>query len=132
MTKEDKELLFKDLCARLYDGVKIKTLYGDAILVGIVNCKGVKTNYIDIITDKYLNPIEHIRPYLRPMSSMTKEEVNTFMEIFSNVSKEVQNDALLSTYKVFDFCNAKHLDYRGLIPKGLAIAVTKENNPYKN
>ena len=34
--------------------------------------------------------------------------------------------------QVFDWLNKYHFDYRGLIPKGLAIEVTKDNNPYEN
>ena len=36
-----------------------------------------------------------------------------------------------SEYLKVDFYNSHHLDYRGLIEKGLAIEVTKENNPYE-
>jgi hypothetical protein len=32
----------------------------------------------------------------------------------------------------YDWLNKKVFDYRGLIPKGLAIEVTKENNPYED
>lgn len=34
--------------------------------------------------------------------------------------------------KVLNWLNAHHFDYRGLIDKGFAIAVTEENNHYKN
>ena len=102
MTQEDKELLLKDLCARLPYGVKVKTPYNDAILRGIVDRKGVKTtiDYTDIVTDKQTYPIRYIKPYLRPMSSMTEEEKD---------------------------CYKKHLDINNLIPRGLAIDATGLN-----
>ena len=63
----------------------------------------------------------HYLPFLRPMSSMTKKEE----EEFNNLP------IYHSEYLKVDFYNSHHLDYRGLIEKGLAIEVTKENNPYE-
>lgn len=40
-------------------------------------------------------------------------------------------DALANDMGAIDQLNAHHFDYRGLIEKGLAIAITEENNPYK-
>ena len=60
------------------------------------------------------------KPYLRPMDSMTEEEYAEF-----------GYDTLRYTIQDIDWLNAHHFDYRGLIEKGLAIEVTKENNPYK-
>ena len=60
MTKEEKEFLFKDLCARLPYKVKY---YLD------------EYDGCDYIMDKVsLNAIENIKPYLFPMSSMTNEQ----------------------------------------------------------
>ena len=42
-----------------------------------------------------------------------------------------ENIYLDNTFAVIDWLNAHHFDYRGLIPKGLAISVNKNNNPYK-
>ena len=39
-------------------------------------------------------------------------------------------DELISSVECLDWLNSKHFDYRGLILKGLAIAVTEDNNPY--
>ena len=100
ITQENKELLLKDLCARLPYGVKV-------------------TNGIHIIT---LTPCSdtsiiikngHILPYLRPMSSMTWEE-----------RKYLQK--LSFPYDFVDWLNAHHFDYRGLIEKGLALEATEE------
>lgn len=63
----------------------------------------------------------YIKPYLRPMSSMTEEENKKLDEIW--LKHTIEEGA--------DYLNSIHVDYRGLIKKGLAIEVTKENNPYK-
>lgn len=85
----------------------------------------------------------YIKPYLRPMSSMTRAERFEVEQIIG-YDTEVRDDflkLLAPSFKrlsyaellaVFDWLNAHHFDYRGLIEKGLAIEVTKENNPYEN
>ena len=138
MTQEDKDLLLKDLCARLPYGVILRQY----------SC--IKDYYhnsgetIDIPLNELIHPIFErgflaIRPYLRPMSSMTEEEK---VEYYNTMDKETQRNYPNScdfsesvyysnTIKTFDWLNVHHFDYRGLIEKGLAIAVTEENNPYK-
>lgn len=69
------------------------------------------------------------------MSSMTEEEAIEFYNIpctknYHIVNKELPWD--VANYKQINWLLKKHFDFRGLIPKGLAIEVTKENNPYKN
>ena len=129
MTQEDKELLLKDLCARLPYGVKVKTPYNDAILRGIVDRKGVKTtiDYTDIVTDKQTYPIRYIKPYLRPMSSMTEEEKEEYCQLQQRViynSKGVINEDVT---KYINWCYKKHLDINNLIPMELAIDATNLN-----
>lgn len=134
MKQEDKDLLLKDLCARLPHGVKIKTPYNDATLVGMVNRKGYRRDldYIDIVTDKQTYPIRYIKPYLRPMSNMTEEERNEYFDI---KMQETERVALAEVYRpeaisiIMDWLNAHHFDYRGLIEKGLALEAP--NNMYK-
>ena len=80
---------------------------------------------------------EYIKPYLRPMSSMTEEEKKEYRK--TQITKWVKSVDCTNggyyehrdTLKTFDWLNAHHFDYRGLIDKGLAIEVTEENNPYK-
>lgn len=60
--------------------------------------------------------MENIKPYLRPMSSMTKEEKKEYNKLL----------CWRSPKKVFDWLNAHHFDYRGLIKKGLALEAPKE------
>ena len=134
MMQENKELLLKDLCVRLPYGVICNTPEGDGHLCSIIQTIfgteygiNIKATERDYFNDKEVC----IKPYLRPMSSMTDEEIEQY---------KCMNDALDENYEVhidnaypaFDWLNKYHFDYRGLISKGLAIEVTKENNPYKD
>lgn len=146
MKQEDKELLLKDLSARLPYGVKVQVEY-DAEEFG-------KTIEIDEITmiDKYGEEIllyhaseyfsiEELKPYLRPLTSMTDEEAKDYIECKYSSGKVIElrrengcnigTDIKLMWLDVFDFLNAHHFDYRGLIERGLAIKVTPDNNPYE-
>ena len=131
MTKEEKQILLKDLCARLSYGVKVQANGEICTLIEIdyeeSSC-GVKH------IDRHLSgeDIEKVNPYLRPMSSMTEEEYLEYNE--TREWKYVDDDhyECFDTLETFDWLNEHHFDYRGLIEKGLAIAVTKENNPYEN
>ena len=156
MTQEDKELLLKDLCARLPYGVKAQVTGWDEekgevkvpLKIYSINTDGYvyfETNDYDV---NYL-PIEACRLYLRPMSSMTEEEFDKLKE-YSELKYDQLDLASFQngTYKcldfylsevpsyvvilVFDWLNKNHFDYRGLIPMGLAIEVTEKNNPYKD
>ena len=110
MTQEDKELLLKDLCARLPYGVKVK-YYSMEYPYGTE--KPVKlTPYL--LNDRWYN-IVCVEPYLRPMSSMTEEEAFEFGDTILNAEPED-----LAVNKI-DWLNAHHFDYRGLIEKGLAL-----------
>ena len=120
MTKEDKELLLKDLSARLPYGVKIRIIHHEI--------KGADPEYVDdVFSTTHYNMIDYdddnyeFLPYLRPMSSMTEEENKKLDEIW--LKHTIVEGA--------DYLNSIHVDYRGLIKKGLAIEVTEENNVYK-
>lgn len=121
MTQEDKQLLFKDLCARLPYYPKCEMI--DELRV-VNNEKD--PSYISSLFPKHIELFSYhnnftIKPYLRPMSSMTDDEEEEYRKI-----------NLFGTHWGFvDWCNKKHFDYRGLIQLGLAIEVTKDNNPYE-
>lgn len=106
MTKEEKQLLLlKDLCARLPYGVRVK-----------LNGRREKSNQLTINwLYTYSRHIEDIKPYLRPMSSMTDKEKDEYDRL-------VMRNA---SWVVDDWLNSHHLDYRGLIPKGLALEATE-------
>ena len=135
MTQEDKELLSKDLCARLPYGVKIKTEYfTKATLVAIRKnisygaCKDLLVTY-DISgeetpyqSEERSSTITNIKPYLFPISSMTEEQKEELAHIV--VMCGTLASSQLTHMTVDDWFNKNHLDYRGLIPMGLAIDAT--------
>lgn len=142
MIKEDKELLLIDLCARLPYGVFcVGTTYeldDDGERYIPVKVKDTLTeihNYnletasvrLGLISSCKL---ETVKPYLRPMSSMTEEEWNDYKSTWKLIEHDLE-DTYEPCIESFDWLNTHHFDYRGLIEKGLAIAVTEENNPYK-
>ena len=110
MKKEDKELSFKDLSSRLPYHVRVKIWLKDGTTEeGVLD---LEHNYADVLLDAfYYNKIIDIKPYLRLMSEMTKEE----RETYSLFSYARCND------KAFDWLLAHHFDFRGLIGKGLAL-----------
>ena len=134
MTQEEKDLLFKDLSARLPYHVRCKVWlkYG----VTEEGPLDLEHNYGDVLRDAFFyHEIKDIKPYLRPMSSMTEEEIIEFNNIPSTKNYTIIENDLpwdVAHYKQIDWLNKKMFDYRGLIEKGLAIEVTEENNPYKN
>ena len=140
MTQEEKDLLLKDLCTRLPYGVIIQEYneeYGYAD--NALNTIGM--GYFSIheagMEGTWINRIENVRPYLRPMSSMTEEEcielgnIDATIENISELIPNVPYYIEVASSKQIDWLNKKMFDYRGLIEKGLAIEVTEENNPYK-
>ena len=127
MTQEEKQLLLVDLCARLPYKVKIEITWWVAGEGAYMNTT-LEPDHID----QLLNDDDtEIKPYLRPLSSMTEEETVEYCDL--------QDKFLLSSqypvtdgHALFDWLNEKMFDYRGLIEKGLATAVTEDNNPYKD
>lgn len=132
MKKEDKDLLLRDLCARLPYGVKVYGNYrysnGDEIV------DDEKVEVLDLSDlDWLLNGLE-LKPYLRPMSSMTEEERKEYYSTQSEYTHRIYPDSAdfsehteySWTAKTIDWLNAHHFDYRGLIPKGLALEAPKD------
>ena len=125
MTPEEKQLLLRDLCARLPYGVKAK-IAEEGVLsydsgTGVIVGKEHVDNEIFIIQCKNdswcLTAISEFVPYLRPMSSMTMDE-------------RCEYDKFINSKSIFDYKNAAdwirwmnehHFDYNGLIDMGLAL-----------
>lgn len=132
MTQEEKDLLLKDLCARLPYHVRCKIWLEDGTTEeGLLD---LQHNYGDVLQDAFFyHRIKDIKPYLRPMSSMTEEEIIEFNNIPSTKNYTIIENDLpwdVAHYKQIDWLNKKMFDFRGLIPKGLAIS-TETFNPYK-
>ena len=126
MTQEEKELLLTDLCSRLpYDVcVHIRYKTGEP-------CYGKLTpRDIQWLID---SKIENIKPYLRPMSSMTEKEKKEFLYLTNwdendliDIVKYPHMYEFTISLKAFDWLNAHHFDYRGLIEKGLALEAPED------
>ena len=127
MTQEYKELLLKDLCARLP--------YQPIVQIdgcGMWNLRGVDHDDSSELRDRVIVwygenypssknsfPIINCKPYLFPLSSMTEEQQ-------INLTKFVAN-GIHGENILYDWYNKNHFDYRGLIPIGLAIDATGLN-----
>ncbi len=118
MAHEEKDLLLKDLSARLPYGV-----IGEYSWKGRVPYNRELTgNLYDELNSSW-NSTEDSKfiPYLRPMSSMTEEEEIEYDATFATIKLADGHYDSTMTYKSFDFLNEHHFDYRGLIEKGLAL-----------
>ena len=132
MTQENKELLLKDLCARLPYGVKVQVAdYKTPVELSHINTKNGngRKPYCFVFA---FEP-ERVKPYLRPMSSMTEEEKEELLQI-SNFDSNVDDicyDSICCIERTsidiadianfISWLNEHHFDYRGLIEKGLAL-----------
>ena len=121
MTEEEKDLLLKDLCARLRYGVKAKSqashLEINTIDGYFTDRDGIKMFHLS--EPDFWQEVDYFQYYLRPMSSMTEEEKFEYDRILS-----VEHKGYLLIEEVpdiIDFYNSRYLDYRGLIPMGLAL-----------
>ena len=112
MTQENKELLLKDLCARLPYGVKMSVNDNVEVLQGIHTVDNI-VQYSSFLASE----IECCKPYLFPLLSMTEEERIAISTEFAYGQPQ----------KAIDILNKRHIDYRGLIEKGLAIDATGLN-----
>ena len=152
MIQEDKDLLLKDLCGRLpylencvqYDGKDyVVTGYGHG-----------RVSLLSSMFSSAVGPcpqVEEVKLYLRPMTSMTEEEREELCELceffepyndrddFSHYGIEIIEEFCVNdekiplreiNYKVIDWLNTHHFDYRGLIERGLALEVPEDM--YKN
>lgn len=146
MTQEEKDLLLKDLCARLPYDVKVNC--NDKVY----NFNGIQYFNKCILTDDNENNafttagLKYIKPYLFPLSSMTEEqceELNNLIHEHFTLDDDFNEGILFKTYGdilvwldekpinecyfIFDYFNKNHFDYRGLIPMGLANNATGLN-----
>ena len=125
MTQEDKELLLKDLCARLPYDVKVITKYNftpDDCWNDVDKEDAFELDVDDIFN--FMNNKIEIKPYLRPMSSMTEEEAMEYANCGNIIANSSQNNYLIPNPNCVDWLNAHHFDYRGLIEKKLALDCT--------
>ena len=141
MTQEDKELLLKDLSARLPYGV-IVNVNGNNEKVDEIN------PFEGIITCGFQSfDVNECKPYLRSIDSLNEEEIDKLFDIL-HIDKDGEdgdwikiNDSLGMLFfftsgmfvedvaEVYDYLNSIHINYS--LPKHLFVAVTEDNNPYE-
>ena len=160
MMQEHKELLLRDLCARLPYNVIVDYDYNAHDLRKGNYVKHAKHGSKCILTcdllDVFMSPRqnekgEFIKPYLFPLSSMTDEQKREFYKFFDEGITESANEtrqwlrtkradetmrpitiAYVMVHElVIEWLNKNHFDYRGLIEKGLAIDATNLNVYYE-
>ena len=146
METQNEELLIKALCGYLPYGVTLHNLLKDydARLAEVnwlrnsVGVTGTEKGSRSIMTDSPLGfykgakYVQQWLPYLRPMSSMTEKEFSEIKKLFgfeitTSLGKTYINDwkqglnEINYNIDLIDWLNSHHLDYRGLIPMGLAL-----------
>ena len=123
MTQKDRELLLRDLCARLPYGVIVLTPNGSGYVCEInftIFGYELGVNINPIIRDTF--SINDVKPYLFPLSSMTEEQE----EEYNNLNN-YELGCFPHTEEALDYLIKNHFDYRGLIPMGLAFDATGLN-----
>ena len=125
MTQNEKNLLIKDLCARLPYGVILNCCNIVSEPLTLIDYKGLVNNDYDI---------DEVKPYLFPLSSMTDEDYAIYSKIWEDTGKTAYLEGchhLISTIKAYkaanDYLLSKHYDINGLIPIGLANDATGLN-----
>ena len=143
MTTEEKDLLLKDLCGRLPHGVKCQVQEDEFTYIGTlcrIEVDGKNGNLLDFAESisgldcqVYLS---EVKPYLFPLSSITLEQRCKVSYIIPEISIAEQkiifydnggSVKLEQLDKLFNFFNLHHIDWRGLIPMGLANDATGLN-----
>ena len=148
MKQEDKELLLKDLTARLPYGVKVQDIYYNSFEPAPVWLIDINAQNVRMFADEGYQSIEHIRPYLFPLSSMTEKQEEELITITDgkfrymwgvitnaiprkNTSEwGVSENAFIDGIEVINILYIwllkNHFDIYGLIPMGLAIDATNK------
>ena len=126
MTQEERMLLIKDLSARLPYAVTVEHTSGFRGTLHDITVHHMYDEndnvydaicYTDFFGDEDDIYIEYFKPYLFPLSSMTEEERIAIGNEF----------AYGQPHEAMDILHKRHIDYRGLIPKELAIDATGLN-----
>ena len=124
MDTKNKELLLKDLNARLPYGVKIELTWW---VMGEGTC--INTTLEPDHIEQLLNDEDgdtEIKPYLFPLSNMTEEQ-KMFLKQQNWCIAISTSGTVETTVEGIDWLDKNHFDYRGLIENGLAINATGLN-----
>lgn len=132
MTQNQRELLLTDISARLRYGVKC-TYYDKCVDEQDEGTITGMQNGTYFVIDGVCIDVENVKPYLFPISSITKEQREEFpfelslLNAFINGHISLFEDEELSVddiIRMMDCLNRNNIDYRGLIPMGLAVDAT--------
>lgn len=145
MTQEQKQLLLKDLSARLPYGVKVQIDLQSNIYPPMI-CKVCNIEFsemggsfigVEVLPDSYCEYREFLcKPCLYPLSSMTEEQkeyINNRWGINDDYNFEINPDcgeysiSYIDVYNFITWLNENHFDVNRLIPMGLAIDATNLN-----
>ena len=145
MTRENKELLMKDLCARLPYNVIVDYVHDDFIVHNKYHIKNMSKCILScylldvFISSRQNEEGEYIKPYLFPLSSMTKEQLFKAQEILGKNEIEIEDGFLrivdsdrntisyLEILALLEWFYKNHFDINNLIPMKLAIDATGLN-----
>ena len=147
MKPEDKEILLKDLCARLPYNVICQVEFREnrKYTFEVMLLSGIFTDEAYFTTKDGSIYSNEYKPYLFPLSSMTDKQAKEIQEIVGNPDNaciirktdglelwlnSIDTDPTIwvdTIFEVQNYFNKNHLDYRGLIEKGLAIDATGLN-----
>ena len=122
MTQEDKDLLLQDLCARLPYGVILNCCNIVSETLTLIDYKGLVNNDYDI---------DEVKPYLFPLSKMSDQQKEEYYYIVNYLSEDDTENCAEGEFiytaqltQLLCFYHRNNIDYRGLIPMGLAIDAT--------
>ena len=125
MTQENKELLLKDLCARLPYNVicQVEFKENGKYKSEVMLLSGIFTDEAYFTTKDGSIYSNEYKPYLFPLSSMTEEQ----KQEYQHITERWMYDSSYSISDSIDLLNAHHFDYRNLIQMNLAIDATGLN-----
>lgn len=118
MTQNEKELLIKDLSARVPYGVKMSYRCNRTHIIKSIHPSGLIITSETVTKAITTTDVENVKPYLFPMSSLSEEQLKSFDGVF------LPNGHVVASDLGIDYLNSIHVDYRGLIPMGLALDAT--------
>ena len=135
MTPEEKQLLLRDLCGRQFYETKVLSPWEKDGPCKLSAIDLTSSRQIRVFEDWF--KVEEVKPYLRPMSSMTEGERKEYKSFIFTQHHEWDGHGTSTEYVEIDdveryvtWLNKHHFDYRGLLPMGLALEAPKDM--YKN
>ena len=134
MTQKDKELLLKDICARLPFNHLVEYKGEEYNVLGIAHGRLVLCKPFMSYTLNEHPLVEEVKPYLYPLSSITIEQKKELSKLGVSYDEYVLHSEIRvlgimvdEAYIFFEFCYKHHIDFLGLIEMGLAIDATGKN-----